>query len=58
MKHNVIQITATAGLTVPYSINPIFQYVFDRLGKRSMRLIIKIGAFRAQKIQMSSLRSR
>ena len=24
--------TATAGLTVPHSINPIFQYIFDYLG--------------------------
>ena len=55
MKHNVIQITATAGLTVPHSINPIFHYIFDCLGKRS---ISKIVAFGAQKIQTSSLRSR
>ena len=26
MKHNIIQMTATAGLTVPHSINPIFRY--------------------------------
>ena len=32
MKHNIIQMTATAGLTVPHSINPIFQYIFDCLG--------------------------
>ena len=24
--------TAMAGLTVPHSINPIFQYIFDSLG--------------------------
>ena len=29
MKHNFIQMTATASLTVLYSINPIFQYIFD-----------------------------
>ena len=28
MKH-IIQMTATAGLAVPHSINPIFQYIFD-----------------------------
>ena len=54
-KHNIIQMTATAGLTVPHSINPIFQYIFDCLGKMS---ISKIGAFGGQKIQTSSLRSR
>ena len=32
MKHNIIQMTATAGLIVPHSINPIFQYIFDCLG--------------------------
>ena len=47
--------TSTAGLTVPYWINPIFQYIFDCLGKRS---ISKIVAFGDQKIQTSSLRSR
>ena len=31
MKHNIIQMTATSGLTVPYSTNPIFQYIFDFL---------------------------
>ena len=36
MKHNMIQITATAGLTVPHSINPIFQYIFDCLGFNPM----------------------
>ena len=54
MKH-IIQRTATAGLTVPHSIHPIFQYIFDCLGKRS---ISKIVAFGAQKIQTSLLRSR
>ena len=29
MEHNIIQMTATAGLTVPHSISPIFQYIFD-----------------------------
>ena len=58
MKHNIIQMTTTAGLTVPHSINPIFQYIFDYSGKRSIRSISKIGAFGAQEIQMSSLRSR
>ena len=38
MKHT-IQMTATAGLTVPHSIRPIFQYIFDCLGKRSIRSI-------------------
>ena len=32
MKHNIIQMTATASLAVPHSINPIFQYIFDCLG--------------------------
>ena len=34
MEHNVIQMTATAGLTVPHSINSIFQKIFDCLGIR------------------------
>ena len=34
MKYNIIQMTATASLTVPHSINPIFQYIFDCLGKK------------------------
>ena len=29
---NIIQMTATAGLTVPHSMKPIFQYIFDYLG--------------------------
>ena len=58
MKYNIIQMTATAGLTVPHSINLISQYIFDCLGKRSIRLISKIIAFGAQKIQTSSFRSR
>ena len=58
MKHNIIQITATAELTVPHSINPIFQYIFDCLGKRSIRWISQIVAFGAQKIRTSPLRSR
>ena len=38
MKHNIIQMTATAGLTslVPHSINSIFQYIFDCLGLNPM----------------------
>ena len=32
MKHNTIQMAETAVLTVPHSINPIFQYIFDCLG--------------------------
>ena len=52
-KHNIIQMTATAGLT--YSIKPIFQYIFDCLGIRS---ISKTVAFGAQEIQTSSLRCR
>ena len=36
MKHNIIQMTATAGLTVPHSINSIFQYIFDSLGFNPM----------------------
>ena len=36
MKHNIIQMTTTAGLTVPHSINAIFQYIFDWLGFNSM----------------------
>ena len=46
--------TATAGLTVPHSINPIFQYIFDPWGKRSINQIV---AFGTQKIQTSSFRS-
>ena len=53
IKHNIIQVTDTAGLTIPHSVNPIFQYIFNFLGKRS---ISKIVAFGAQKIQTSSLR--
>ena len=51
MKH-IIQMTVTAGLAVPHSINLIFQYIFDCMGKRS---ISKIVAFGAQKIQTSLL---
>ena len=58
MKDIIIQMTATSGLTVSHSINPIFQYIFDFLVKRSIRSISKIVAFGAQKIQTSSLRSR
>ena len=54
MKHKIIQMTTTAGLTVPHSINPIFQFIIDCLGKRSMRSISKIFAFGSQKIQKSS----
>ena len=36
MKQNIIQMTATASLTVRHSINPIFQYIFDCLGFNSM----------------------
>ena len=36
MKHKIIQMTATAGLTVSHSINPIFQYIFDCLGFNPM----------------------
>ena len=25
IKHNIIQMTATTGLTIPHSINPIYQ---------------------------------
>ena len=49
--------TATGSLTVPYSIKPICQYIFDCLGKRSIKSISKIVDFGAQKIQTSSLRS-
>ena len=36
MKHNIIQMTAAADLTVPHSINLIFQYIFDCLGFNPM----------------------
>ena len=36
MKQNIIQMTATAGLTGPHSIKPIFQYIFDCLGFNPM----------------------
>ena len=36
MNHNIIQMTATAGLTLPHSINPIFQYILDCLGFNPM----------------------
>ena len=36
MKHNIIQMTATTGLTVPHSVNPISQYIFDCLGFNPM----------------------
>ena len=32
MKDNIIQMIATSGLTLPHSINPIFQYIFDCSG--------------------------
>ncbi|KZC15026.1 hypothetical protein WN55_08619, partial [Dufourea novaeangliae] len=32
MEDNIIQMTATASLTIPHSISPIFQYIFDCLG--------------------------
>ena len=32
MNHNIIQMTATAGPTVPHPINPIFKYSFDCSG--------------------------
>ena len=35
-QHNIIQMTATAGLSVPHSIKPIFQYIFDCLGFNPM----------------------
>ena len=35
MKYN-IQMPATADLTVPHSINTIFQYIFDCLGFNPM----------------------
>ena len=47
-----------AGRTVLHLFNPIFQYIFDCLGKRSIRSISKIVAFGAQKIETSPLRSR
>ena len=58
MKNNIIQMAAMAGLTILHLINPIFQYIFDFLGKRSIRSIRKSVAFGAQEIQTSSLRSR
>ena len=45
MKHNIIQMTATAGLTVSHSMNPIFQYIFNCLGKRSISSISKIAVW-------------
>ena len=36
MKHNIIQMTATAGLTISHLIHPIFQYIFDCLGFNPM----------------------
>ena len=36
MKHNIVQMTATAGLTVPHSIKAIFQYILDCLGFNPM----------------------
>ena len=50
---SIIQMTAKAGLTVPHSINPVFQYIFDCLGKRSIRSRSKIVAFDTQNIQTS-----
>ena len=38
MKHDIIQMTATAGLTVPHSNNPIFQYIFDCFGQKVYKL--------------------
>ena len=36
MKHNIIQMSATTSLTVPHSIKPIFQYMFDCFGSNPM----------------------
>ena len=36
MKQDINQMTAAADLTVPHSINPIFQYIFDCLGFNPM----------------------
>ena len=47
IKYNIIHMTATTGLTVPHSINPIFLYIFDCLGEKSIRSISKIVAFGA-----------
>ena len=58
MTHNIIEMTPTASLTVSHSINLIFQYIFDCLGKWSIGSISKIVAFGVQKIQTSSLRCR
>ena len=36
MKRNIIQMIFTAVLTVPHSINPVCQYIFDCLGFNPM----------------------
>ena len=36
MKQKIIQMTVTAGFTVPHSINLILQYIFDYLGFNPM----------------------
>ena len=46
MNHNIIQITAPDGITVPHSFNPIFQYVFNWLGFNSMNAT-SISCFKA-----------
>ena len=58
MKHNIIQMTATAGLIVPHSISPISSFQMKPTSTSEAMLISKIVAFVAQKIQTSSLRSR
>ena len=50
--------TATGGITVPHSINPISSFQMKPISTSEAMSISKIVAFRAQKIQTSSLRSR
>ena len=42
MKHNIIQMTASACLVVPHSINPIFQYIFDFFGQKVNKVNAKL----------------
>ena len=52
MEH-IIQITAMAGLAVPNSLKPIFQYILDCFGKRPLRSIRSIRKIIALELRKS-----
>ena len=57
MEHNIIQMTAIAGLTVPHSSNPFSSFQMKAISTSEAMSISKIIAFGAQRIQTSSMRS-